>query len=71
MHAVVFTVVVTIALLAAAEMEHGLAEGGAFLVPTFHCIGIYWPPPEGREGFGWRHHTHRKPIGEAGCLRAV
>jgi len=43
----VFAVVVATALSAAAEVQHGRDEGGALLVPTFHCIGIYWSPPEG------------------------
>ena len=44
-HATVFAVIAALALPAAAENRHG--QGGAFLVPTFHCIGIYWSPAEG------------------------
>ncbi len=46
-HATIFAVVVAIALPAPAEEHRGQGEGGAFLVPTFHCIGIYWSPSEG------------------------
>ena len=45
MQAMVFAAVIAVALPAAAEVQHG--RGEAFLVPTFHCIGIYWSPPEG------------------------
>ncbi|NQT36120.1 MAG: hypothetical protein HQ581_01445, partial [Planctomycetes bacterium] len=44
-HATIVAVLVAIALPAPAEEQRG--QGGAFLVPTFHCIGIYWSPPEG------------------------
>lgn len=30
-----------------AEDQRGQREGEAFLVPTFHCISIYWSPAEG------------------------
>ena len=46
-HATIFAVIAALALPAAAENQHGRGEGRAFLVPTFHCIGIYWSPAEG------------------------
>jgi hypothetical protein len=38
---------VAISPLASAESQYDRGKGGAFLVPTFHCIGIYWSPAEG------------------------
>ena len=43
-HATVFAVVVALALPTPAEEQRGQGEAGVSLVPTFHCIGIYWSP---------------------------
>jgi len=43
----ILAAVAAIALPARAENKHGGEKGGAFLVPTFHCIGIYWSPAGG------------------------
>ncbi len=44
-HAAISTIVVSLALPASAETQHQRVE--PLLVPTFHCIGIYWSPAEG------------------------
>jgi len=44
-HAMISTMAIALALPAFAETQHGQAE--PLLVPTFHCIGIYWSPAEG------------------------
>jgi hypothetical protein len=47
MHSTAFAILLGIALPAAAEAQHGQGEDRGFLVPTFHCMGVYWSPPEG------------------------
>ena len=44
-HATIFAIVIAIALPSPAEEQHRRVE--VSLVPTFHCISIYWSPVEG------------------------
>ncbi len=46
-HVTILAVVTAFALPASAEDQHGRGDGEAILVPTFHCIGIYWSPAGG------------------------
>ncbi|MDP6635741.1 MAG: right-handed parallel beta-helix repeat-containing protein [Phycisphaerae bacterium] len=43
----ILAVVAALAMPARAEEKRTKAEGRAFLVPTFHCIGVYWSPAGG------------------------
>lgn len=47
MHATLFTVLAALTLRASAEDPRASEAREAFLVPTFHCIGIYWSPAGG------------------------
>ena len=46
-HSMVLVIIAALFLPAGAENHRGQDDGGAFLVPTFHCIGIYWSPAGG------------------------
>ncbi len=41
------TCVLSLILMTSAQAEHSKNEANAFLVPTFHCIGIYFSPAQG------------------------
>lgn len=43
----VFAVVAANALANAAQEQGSGGDDGLTVVPTFHCIGIYWSPPDG------------------------
>jgi len=45
--ATVLAVIAALALPAGAEDRRGRGEGGAVVVPTFHCMSVYWSPPGG------------------------
>jgi len=45
--AMILTVVVGFAVPSLADEQEGVSQDGVLLVPTFHCIGIYWSPSEG------------------------
>lgn len=47
--ATIIALVATSALTAAANDPRDSGEDAAILVPTFHCISIYWSPPHGGE----------------------
>jgi hypothetical protein len=46
-HAMLFCLITTLALPAGAEAAHRQNESEPLLVPTFHCIGVYWSPAAG------------------------
>jgi len=45
-HATILAFAVAFALPAAAETQSSQGEDGVCLIPTFHCIGVYWSPPQ-------------------------
>ena len=50
MTAMMLALVAGPALPLLADEQAGLGRDGVVLVPTFHCIGIYWSPSEGGAG---------------------